>query len=106
MAARNMTWPEANARVRELNRARYLGHDDWRLPAAEEVVTLAESVQFFTPPSRLAPGVFGPAESLWLADQDAVGQRAHVFATRAGTLWNTTFPFEDQNGVKLVRSAR
>ena len=35
------TWPEAFAQVADLNRQRYGGHDDWRLPNRNELRSLA-----------------------------------------------------------------
>src|SRR5262249_56197705 len=58
LSAQKVTKPEADAHVQALNRSRYLGHDDWRLPTSEEIVTLAESVQFYGPPSPLDPPSF------------------------------------------------
>jgi hypothetical protein len=35
------TWSEALAQLGELNAAHHLGHDDWRMPNVNELMTLA-----------------------------------------------------------------
>ena len=85
--------------------ASYLGHDDWRMPTTEEIVTLAESVQFFAPPTRLDPAFFTGSDHLWLADRDAGGRAAYVFGSDTGSLFGMAFSIGERNALKVVRTA-
>src|SRR4030095_8014661 len=91
-SARGVTLPQAEARRQGLNRARYLGHDDWRLPTTEEPLTLVESVQFHQPASRLDPGFLDGDRTIWLADRAPGGKEALLFSLAGGTIFPKAMP--------------
>jgi len=62
-----MTWQEAKAYVKQLNRDKFTGYSDWRLPTIEELTSLLE---FARQPGKpyIAP-VFDPTQWIcWSAD--------------------------------------
>jgi hypothetical protein len=105
VSAQNVTLPAALAHVRALNTKRYLGHDDWRLPTADEIVSIAESVQFYAQPSRLDPAFLEASSTVWLADQDPGGKDELIFDLRMASFWGKAYPPDDENAVKVVRTA-
>ena len=42
IAGRSMDWSDANDYITQLNRQRYAGHNDWRLPTKEEIQALVD----------------------------------------------------------------
>jgi len=97
-----LEWTEAWPYVHRLNDARYLGHDDWRLPTLEEAATLIESVRFLFPETRLDPAVFATSATIWTADPrpDDPHDDAWALDTATGDIPESRGP----TFVKVVRS--
>jgi len=63
-AAQTLAWPQAMARVDEINAQGYAGHSDWRMPVVPELASIVER-QCFNP--RMNSVVFpgAPAQVFW-----------------------------------------
>ena len=66
-SADRMTWREAKAYVKLLNREHFAGYSDWRLPTVEELASLLEFTK--KPGNLFIASVFDPAQWIcWSAD--------------------------------------
>jgi len=102
-----MPCTDAAGYVSRRNRARYRGHGDWRLPTAEEMATLKESVWFVARRSSLDPDVFfGSNHPLWIADQNSNSDPRQTLDYDFGTFGvsDVSDCHDSFHWVKLVRT--
>jgi hypothetical protein len=102
-----MPCTDAASYVSRRNRARYRGHDDWRLPTAEEIATLRESAQFLAPISSMDADAFpGADHELWIADQSTNPDPRHTLDYSFGTFGvsDVSDCHDSFHWVKLVRT--
>ena len=94
-------WNEAGAYVEKLNRERFAGHADWRLPTVEELASLMER-SWMNDDLFLAPVFSAALKYCWSADTRGV-ERAWKGNFHLGFFLD--FPMSDLSGVRAVRSA-
>jgi hypothetical protein len=95
-----MTWNQAQEYVNLLNREKFAGHGDWRLPTVEELGSLIE--RSWQEGSLFIDPRFGRAQvSCWSSDT-MDQERAWLVNFRLGHISHTPKAFE--NGVRAVRS--
>jgi uncharacterized caspase-like protein len=97
-----VTWPQADNYVKQLNKERFAGHEDWRLPTVAELASLMErswlNVDLFLDP------VFSSGEKYcWSADTKGV-ERAWKANFHLGFFLD--FPMSEENSVRAVRTVR
>jgi len=95
-------WSEAGAYVEKLNRERFAGRADWRLPTVEELASLMER-SWMNDDLFLAPVFSAALKYCWSADTKGV-ERAWKGNFHLGFFLD--FPMSDLSGVRAVRSAR
>ena len=64
-APERITWSEAQEYIQDLNEANFAGHNDWRLPTSDELLTLMLTDQS-TKRLHLDP-IFGSQRCFWSA---------------------------------------
>ena len=98
-APERTTWPEAHKYIDQLNAERFAGHDDWRLPTNEELLTLMLSKENF---KRLyLDPVFGWQRSFWSADN-----RGHHVACYVDYYYGGVYRFQENYVNHSVRAVR
>jgi hypothetical protein len=97
-----MSWTEAGAHVERLNRERFAGHGDWRLPTVEELASLMENA-WLNGDLFLAPVFDGDGKYFWSADTKGL-QRAWKGNFHLGFFLD--FPISDLSAIKAVRGLR
>lgn len=114
-----MNWGETYQWVRELNRVRYAGYQDWRLPTIDEAVTLLESRKYGGENGLYIDPVFDSSQKMiWTSDEKAKTERSWIGTTSvSGRYWwcvnftNGTVSWlirlvESQKHVRPVRTMR
>jgi serine/threonine-protein kinase len=98
-----MTWENAQAYVKQLNRERYAGFSDWRLPTIEELASLLEPMEkngdLYIDP------VFVPRQKwCWSADKvaSAASRAAWYVDFHVGRVYGLSM--DDDLWVRVVRS--
>jgi serine/threonine-protein kinase len=98
-APERMTWPEAQQYVDQLNAKSFAGHNDWRLPTNEELLTLMLSKEnkkrLFLDP------IFGSQRCYWSADT-----RNHHVACYVDYYYGGVYQFQENYVNHSVRAVR
>lgn len=95
------TFPAAAAHIEALNRERFGGYDDWRLPTTAEAASLLEPEPVA---ERYLDAVFTGGNFIWTVDIAVAGERAWVIYFYDG--YAATEPFTFNASVRAVRSLR
>jgi eukaryotic-like serine/threonine-protein kinase len=95
------TFPAAAAHIEALNRERFGGYDDWRLPTAAEAASLLEPEPVA---ERYLDAVFTGGNFIWTTDTAVAGERAWVIYFYDG--YAATEPFDFNASVRAVRTLR
>jgi serine/threonine protein kinase len=95
------TFPAAAAHIEALNRERFGGYDDWRLPTAAEAASLLEPEPVA---ERYLDAVFTGGNFIWTVDTAVAGERAWVIYFYDG--YAAIEPFAFNASVRAVRSLR
>jgi len=98
-APERITWPEAQEYVDQLNAESFAGHNDWRLPTNEELLTLMLSKEnnrrLFLDP------IFGAQRCFWSADT-----RGHDVACYVDYYYGGVYQFQENYVNHSVRAVR
>jgi hypothetical protein len=98
-APERITWPEAQEYVEQLNAESFAGHNDWRLPTNEELLTLMLSREnkkrLFLDP------IFGSQRCFWSADT-----RDHHVACYVDYYYGGVYKFQENYVNHSVRAVR
>ena len=98
-APERITWPEAQQYVGQLNAESFAGHNDWRLPTNEELLTLMLSREnnkrLFIDP------IFGSQRCFWSADT-----RDHHEACYVDYYYGGVYQFQENYVNHSVRAVR
>jgi hypothetical protein len=98
-APERIIWPEAQKYIDQLNAESFAGHDDWRLPTNEELLTLMLSKENI---KRLyLDPVFGSQRSFWSADT-----RGHHVACYVDYYYGGVYRFQENYVTHSVRAVR
>jgi hypothetical protein len=98
-APERITWPEAKKYIDQLNAESFAGHDDWRLPTNEELLTLMlpkENIKRL----YLDP-IFGSHRCFWSADT-----RGHHVACYVDYYYGGVYRFQENYVDHSVRAVR
>jgi len=97
-----LSWPQADNYVKRLNKDRFAGHQDWRLPTVAELASLMER-SWLNEDLFLDP-VFSSGEKYcWSSDTKGV-ERAWKANFHLGFFLD--FPMSEDNSVRAVRTVR
>ncbi len=98
-APERVTWPEAQLYIEQLNRDRFAGHADWRLPTNDELASLflreENSHRLYLDP------VFGSFRNLWSATT-----RGHHIACYVDFFYKAIYRFPENYVNHWVRAVR
>ena len=98
-APERITWPEAQKYIDRINAESFAGHDDWRLPTNEELLSLMLSKENL---KRLyLDPVFGSQRSFWSADT-----RGHHVACYVDYYYGGVYRFQENYVDHSVRAVR
>ena len=98
-AAERMTWPEAQRYVEKLNEAGFAGHNDWRLPSNEELLSIMLEQENM---KRLyLDPIFGNERCFWSADT-----REHHVACYVDFYYGGVYRFPENYVNHSVRAVR
>ena len=94
-----MDWDEAGEYVAELNEVKWAGHDDWRLPTVNELLTLLTAPPIDS--DYCLDPLFDPEKKwLWSADRRSAVAAWYVSAEIGFAAW------QDQTCRSFVRAVR
>lgn len=96
------TWPQADDYVELLNKERFAGHADWRLPTVEELASLMER-SWLNDDLFLDPVFSSRHKYCWSGDTKGV-ERAWKANFHLGFFLD--FPMSEENSVRAVREVR
>ncbi|MFQ5688504.1 MAG: DUF1566 domain-containing protein [Candidatus Scalindua sp.] len=84
-----MNWGETYYWIRELNRQKYAGYRNWRLPTIDEAVTLLESSKIGGENGLYIDSVFDSRQKLiWTSDEKAKTEKTWLgTSTSSGRYW-------------------
>lgn len=98
-APERITWLEAQQYVQQLNESGFAGHDDWRLPNNQELLSLMlnreNNKRLFLDP------IFGSQRCFWSADT-----RGHHVACYVDYYYGGVYRFEENYVNHSVRAVR
>ncbi|MCI0695902.1 DUF1566 domain-containing protein [candidate division KSB1 bacterium] len=98
----DMVWNDAKKYVKELNREKFAGYSDWRLPTLEEAMSLMEPKKMNG--DLYIDSVFDKTQRLiWTVDKDRAGQAWHVLFS-LGYCYRYNIDHDDY--VRAVRSGQ
>jgi serine/threonine-protein kinase len=98
-APERMTWPEAQQYVDQLNAKSFAGHNDWRLPTNEELLTLMLSKE--NKKRLYLDPIFGSQRCYWSADT-----RGHHVACYVDYYYGGVYQFQENYVNHSVRAVR
>ena len=95
----DMTFAEAQKYIEELNRQKFAGYNDWRLPTLEEAMSLMEPVQ--NRGLYIDAKFDGNQQWIWTSDMHSAGRAWYVYFV-FGSCGH--YFIDDDNYVRAVRS--
>jgi serine/threonine-protein kinase len=98
-APERMTWPEAQRHVEKLNEAGFAGHNDWRLPSNEELLSIM--LEHENMKRLYLDSIFGNERCFWSADT-----REHHEACYVDFYYGGVYRFPENYVNHSVRAVR